>query len=1022
MVIYAFTQLEIYQILLKPLKNPPKFDILYTIKIRKDVEFIMSENEKNKKYFIKDEELTSIDQDRLSAKDIVKNLKLIIDNTKPPFSIAVTGKSGVGKSSVINLLTKQYEKNDEFNVNKINIWKKEESLKTILEDNCAEKIKVIRNANVESGASVNENAETVDKSDIIDQYFKNAEISQNDEKDEEYEKELKEKNKNKIFKTLSKIGKLVLTFLICFIITTVIFVFMEYLQSRDVYKSNDVFFVENTYLNYRENFVMIMIFTIGLTAIAYIVSTLLALSKQNQRTNNKTYQPNSVVNNNAEVVGQDSDVNNFVNNINMGNVEDTYEIVKTSSFINPDKKNIIIIEDIDKLSAVKMIKTLEEIKYCTEYENCVFIVPFDEIVLKKAIDARNQSKSSATYRPLKFEKVLEKVFQFRVHVPRLSSGNIKDYTVKLVQDSIPSFIEEYCGMDVFEKVIRNVLVYKNVVTPRHVKKLLNAFINNKLLISNKIQKGKIDESIAESKNFDLQLAKISVIQADFEEFYDLLFTDFDYLEALTQLYCLEPARLAEVYENINDDLKPFFANKYRPLMNFLVQTKNYEIENISTLMYLTKVKNEKLFKGKALFSYVSGDEDISGFRIQEVLELVNCIDSKEDLKSFSDNYFDVLFEKYKANASNKVYFSNFNEIVNKMYNYIDEPSYLEYIEVVANNYNYYPQEALEMFKSTQIEVPTSVMNVLILRMQENLNKDNYDDTFEFLRDNSDAFYEEDGNISDYVHFLVDNIGLATNPTEVIIELDENFTRIGKVYELNKNIKGLDNLDYDVAYKFLAKCLDNGDLDRMVNVVNNILSDEDSVEGCLNIEERMSNYNLIDVIECDVDDIISAEEIAKKSDNGDESTTDLSESKNAVDDEGDGSLESAESASVSASASAENAKLLIGNYVLLRNIIELCAVKQSEIEAVDTLKLLENALQNTSDEDYLLDLYEVLNKFDRMYFYDIRRDFNEIIYKNFHEVNSKKVMKSALDCTRYFKNTRLFRVKLTAEEIKFYEAN
>ena len=982
----------------------------------------MSENEKNKKYFIKDEELTSIDQDRLSAKDIVKNLKLIIDNTKPPFSIAVTGKSGVGKSSVINLLTKQYEKNDEFNVNKINIWKKEESLKTILEDNCAEKIKVIRNANVESGASVNENAETVDKSDIIDQYFKNAEISQNDEKDEEYEKELKEKNKNKIFKTLSKIGKLVLTFLICFIITTVIFVFMEYLQSRDVYKSNDVFFVENTYLNYRENFVMIMIFTIGLTAIAYIVSTLLALSKQNQRTNNKTYQPNSVVNNNAEVVGQDSDVNNFVNNINMGNVEDTYEIVKTSSFINPDKKNIIIIEDIDKLSAVKMIKTLEEIKYCTEYENCIFIVPFDEIVLKKAIDARNQSKSSATYRPLKFEKVLEKVFQFRVHVPRLSSGNIKDYTVKLVQDSIPSFIEEYCGMDVFEKVIRNVLVYKNVVTPRHVKKLLNAFINNKLLISNKIQKGKIDESIAESKNFDLQLAKISVIQADFEEFYDLLFTDFDYLEALTQLYCLEPARLAEVYENINDDLKPFFANKYRPLMNFLVQTKNYEIENISTLMYLTKVKNEKLFKGKALFSYVSGDEDISGFRIQEVLELVNCIDSKEDLKSFSDNYFDVLFEKYKANASNKVYFSNFNEIVNKMYNYIDEPSYLEYIEVVANNYNYYPQEALEMFKSTQIEVPTSVMNVLILRMQENLNKDNYDDTFEFLRDNSDAFYEEDGNISDYVHFLVDNIGLATNPTEVIIELDENFTRIGKVYELNKNIKGLDNLDYDVAYKFLAKCLDNGDLDRMVNVVNNILSDEDSVEGCLNIEERMSNYNLIDVIECDVDDIISAEEITKKSDNGDESTTDLSESENAVDDEGDGSLESAEPASVSASASAENAKLLIGNYVLLRNIIELCAVKQSEIEAADTLKLLENALQNTSDEDYLLDLYEVLNKFDRMYFYDIRRDFNEIIYKNFHEVDSKKVMKSALDCTRYFKNTRLFRVKLTAEEIKFYEAN
>ena len=92
----------------------------------------MSEN--LKKYFIKDSELTSIDQDKLSSKDIAKNIGLIIDNTKPPFAVAVTGKSGIGKSSIINLVSEKYKNNPEnYNVQKINVWKDEEiSLKSIL--------------------------------------------------------------------------------------------------------------------------------------------------------------------------------------------------------------------------------------------------------------------------------------------------------------------------------------------------------------------------------------------------------------------------------------------------------------------------------------------------------------------------------------------------------------------------------------------------------------------------------------------------------------------------------------------------------------------------------------------------------------------------------------------------------------------------------------------------------------------------------------------------------------------------
>lgn len=939
---------------------------------------------KLKKYFIKDEELSSISEDKLSSKDVVKNITEIIDNTKPPFAVAVTGKSGIGKSSIINLVCENYDKKtDEYNVEKINIWKQEESLKTILDNSFSQTV----TANVVSNAQSSDiaaNAEETEKArqKLIDSYY-NQEAASDD-----YASAEEKNEKSPIFKTLKKVGKFVLTFLICFIITTLIFVFMEYIGNKSIY-TNDIFFVENTYINYRENFWLIMIFTCGLTAIAYIVNTLMLTTKKSSPKANVGEEINQNVYNMQSTT-------NMENAFSTNNQTSANTMVITKSLIDASKTNIIIIEDVDKLPAAKMLKALEDVKHCTDYENCIFIVPFDEKVLAKAIDVRNQVKLSANYRPLKFERVLDKVFQFKIYVPRIPTGNIKEYAINLVKETVPNFIEEYCELPTFERVIRNVLIYKNVTTPRHVKKLINNFINNRILVANRIASGKINASVIEDKNFDLEIAKISVLQSDFNEFYNVLFKDFDYLEELTNLYCMDINDLRIALENLDDELKPFMTEKNRALMNFLVQTKNYKIENMSTLMYLTKVKSEKMYKDRTVLSYVLGEEDISELRIQEVVELLKLIDNKEDLKQFTENNFAKLLEKYKENASNKVYFNGITEVVESNRDYIDETSYIDYLKVVADNYNYYPEEALEVFKNVKVELPAEIMNVLIVKINESVSKDNYDESFDFLRNNSDPLYDEGGNISEYVHFLVDNINLSSKPTEVIEELDENFTRIGKVIELNRNIQNLDNLDYDKAYSFIGKCLDNGDFDRMVNVVNNILSDENSVDGCLKIEEKMENYNLVDVIECDVDDIITAEE-----------NTSVDDDSQAQED-----IESA----------LENAKLLDNNYVLLKNLIEICAVKQSDISSVDAMKIIEKALQNTSDSSYILSVFETLNKFDRMYFYEKRREYNEIIYACFHNSENEEVKKTAIEITRFFKNTRLFLTKLTDTEKKFYDKN
>ena len=929
-----------------------------------------------KKYFIKDEELSSINEDKLSSKDISNNISEIIDNTKPPFAISVTGKSGIGKSSIINLVAEKYEKNtDEYNVEKINLWKEEESLKSILD------------CNNDNQNTISAEIEKQERQNLIDSYY-----NQNFEE----ESTPVEENKNKK-SFIRKTGKFILTVFICFIITTLIYILMEYIANKDVYR-NDLFFVENTYLSYRENFAFILIFTAGLTAIAYIINTLLVATKNASK-----------MQNNTKVVNQDVDVEKETVNVTEPNVQVSIEnnTNKAKRIINPNKTNIIIVEDVDKLPAAKMLKAIEDVKYCTDYENCIFIVPFDEKVLAKAIDVRNQVKLSANYRPLKFERILEKVFQFNVNVPHIATGNMKEYAINLAKETVIDFAEEYCELPVFQKVIRNVLIHKGVTTPRHVKRLINNFINNRILIANRINSKKIDSFILEDKKFDYELAKITVLQSDFKEFYNVLFKDFNYLEELTNLYCMDINELKIALENLDEELKPFMTEKNRALMNFLVQTKNCQIENMSTLMYATRVKTEEMFKGKPLLSYIIGDEDISELRIQEVVDLVKTIDNKEDLKEFTENNFTKLLEKYKENASNKVYFNGISEIVDLTGDYIDEPTYLEYLEVVAENYNYYPEEALKVFTNTKIEIPTNIMNVLIVKINETISKENYDETFEFLMDNCDSLYEEDGNISEYVHFLVNNIALASKPTEVIEELDSNFTRIGKINELYANIQNLENLDYDKAYAFISKCLDNSDLDRLVNVMNNILSEENSVEKALKIEANLNNYTLVDVVECNVDDIIAYEE----EENNDTDTTEESEKAQA-------NKESQEDIE----ASIENAKLLEGNYVLLKNIIEICAEKQTYIASVDTMKILEKTIQNIDNSEYILSIFELLKKFDRMYFYEKRREFNEIIYAAFHNSKNEDVKKEAVEITKFFKNTRLFKTKLTADEEKYYEEN
>ncbi len=80
--------------------------------------------ERQLNYFVKDESLHNSDEDFFRHQDLAENLRTMIDNTDAPFNVAIIGKWGLGKSSLINMVIEPMKKDSKhYIVQEINAWK-----------------------------------------------------------------------------------------------------------------------------------------------------------------------------------------------------------------------------------------------------------------------------------------------------------------------------------------------------------------------------------------------------------------------------------------------------------------------------------------------------------------------------------------------------------------------------------------------------------------------------------------------------------------------------------------------------------------------------------------------------------------------------------------------------------------------------------------------------------------------------------------------------------------------------------
>ena len=352
---------------------------------------------KEKEYFLKDEVISCKEDDYFRHEDIANNIVNIIKTKKMPYNIALIGKWGTGKSSTIELVKRKLNNPEKYKFAEINVWKyeKEELKRTLLKqtfeaiDGCKEQDIIKEELKKITDITIKQESNKSEKS--FGEFFK---------------------------KSLLPIIIFGLEAGIVFLIISIIYL-LGYLILLLI-KGNEVILTE-----YLENYIKSNFLSKAIISfLAPLIKELIDGYKEKGLNRWRIGYPKKGT--------------------------DEYEDLLKKHLKLFNKNVIIVLDDIDRLTTPKIVEALDAIKAFAEFEKVIFIVPFDDNILKKALGA-SQKEYSADTLMVQSELFLDKLFQFKIYMPPLPDYDIKEYTYNLCNEKCKE-LKEICGED-FNEII-----------------------------------------------------------------------------------------------------------------------------------------------------------------------------------------------------------------------------------------------------------------------------------------------------------------------------------------------------------------------------------------------------------------------------------------------------------------------------------------------------------------------------------------------------------------------------------------
>lgn len=215
---------------------------------------------------------------------------------------------------------------------------------------------------------------------------------------------------------------------------------------------------------------------------------------------------------------------------------DEYERVFASLVQLIPAEIVIAIDDVDRLSATDVLPALNAIRsfQLTSARQPAFIVSADEEIIARAI--RESSPSLAGLGDgdeAVVAEYLSRLFTHRQQMPPHAFADLRAYARQLLEaPRHPALVQLAPDLD---SVIQ-VLVYDGVKNPRHVIRLLNAFLADYRLATLREQRSGV-QSMKEgtvTRNPSV-LARLAVLRLDFPRFYRVFATDTDLLTRIEEV-------------------------------------------------------------------------------------------------------------------------------------------------------------------------------------------------------------------------------------------------------------------------------------------------------------------------------------------------------------------------------------------------------------------------------------------------------------------------------------------------------